>query len=179
MKTITTKTGQTLIVRPPQNEDLEVLYQYAKTIETEDTFITLNPNEPINLKEEESFLSNTIKQIKLKKKIQLLVFDQDKIVGASHVEKNGRRSGHIGTFGISLLQPYRSQGIGKKLMQFIISTAQKELNVSKITLSCMSSNQVALKLYRQLGFKKYGHLPQAYSYKQKHVDAVYLYKDLA
>jgi RimJ/RimL family protein N-acetyltransferase len=178
MKTLTTKLGKIISIRLPQPTDLNALYKYAKTIEAEDTYITLNPKEPITLEEEKSFLKHTIDQINKKTKLHFLVLDGDQIIGASHIEKNGRRSTHIGTFGIALLKEYRSQGIGKKLMEYIISEAQTTLKVSKITLNCLANNKVAIKLYKKLGFKKYGRLPQGHQFHQKFVDTIYFYKDL-
>lgn len=178
MKTITTKSGKILTVRPLQKGNLAALYQYAKTIEKEDTFITLNPKEPLPLKEEEEFLKNTISQIKEKKKVYFIIFDGKKIVGTSQIGKSGRRRGHIGIFGIALLKSYRSQGIGKKLMKFIIKEAQKTLKITKIDLSCFANNTIGIKLYKNLEFIQYGVRPQAILYKGKLIDELLFYKDL-
>ncbi len=119
MKTIVTKSGKTLVVRPPKIADLEALYQFAKIIEAEDTFITLNPAEPVTLKEEDQHIKNTINQIKTKQKVYLLVFEKDKIIGSSHVVKTGRRHNHVGQFGVSILKDYRSQALPKTWFQTI------------------------------------------------------------
>lgn len=47
---------------------------------------------------------------------------------------------------------YRQQGLGRQLMSFLLTQA-KEKNVSKVLLEVRPSNQVAIALYRSLGFK--------------------------
>ena len=84
MKTATTKSGKILTIRPLQKGDLNALYQYAKTMEKEDTFITLNPKEPLSLKEEDSFLKSTISQIKEKKKVYKCICDKITGKGVQH-----------------------------------------------------------------------------------------------
>jgi len=178
MKTITSKSGKKIIFRLPKKDDLDALYKYAKKIEAEDTFITLNPQEPLTYKEEDKHFSSSLKDIKKGKKVQILVLDGKKIIGMSHVQKQGRRSGHVGQLGIALLKQYRAEGIGKKLVKHILNLAKKELKISKITLSCFVNNKIALSFYKKLGFIQFGYLPQANQYKGKLIDSLYFYKNL-
>ncbi len=178
MKTISSKTNTSFVVRPPQENDFNALYKFAKTIEAEDTFITLNPTEPLTLDEEKVFFTNTLNQIKAQKKIYLLIFDKNKIIGSAHVEKKGRRQNHVGQFGISILKDYRSQGIGKKFMVYTIKLAQKKLRLSQITLDCFATNTIALDLYQKHGFKQFGRHPKAVLHQGKLIDKLLLYKDL-
>jgi len=178
MKTISTKSGKTLIFRPPQPNDLQALFKYAKAIEAEDTFILLNPQEPVTYQEEEKYLASILKAIKTNQKVHMLVIDGQKIVGACHVEKRGRRQGHVGIFGIALLKDYRSEGMGKQLAEYVISQAQQKLQLNQVMLDCLATNLIALKFYKSLGFTEYGRQPQAFFYKGKYVDKVLFYKHL-
>jgi len=178
MKTITTKSGKTLTFRLPQPNDLEALFKYAKTIEAEDTFILLNPQEPVTYQEEEKYLTSILKAIQTNQKVHMLVIDNQKIVGACHVEKRGRRQTHVGIFGIALLKDYRSEGIGKQLAECVINQAQQKLKIIQVMLDCLAANEIALKFYQSLGFTEYGRQPQAFVYKGKYVDKVLFYKYL-
>ena len=155
MTNITSKSGHQITFRQPQSSDFKTLFQYAKTIEKEDTFILLNPQEPLPKKEEQEYLIADLKKIKNGQKVVTLALDNQTVIGSCGVEKKGRRSQHIGVLGIALLKPYRSDGIGKKLIQHTITQAQKKLNLQKIILTCMANNKIAIKFYLQLGFKKF------------------------
>lgn len=50
---------------------------------------------------------------------------------------------------------YRRKGIGKSLLREIISYSQKQ-NISVITLEVRATNDGAIALYEQMGFKKIG-----------------------
>jgi len=178
MKTIISKSGKKITFRAPQKDDLDALYKYAKKIEVEDTFITLNPQEPLTYKEEKKFLSSFIKDVKAGKKVHVFALDENKIIGMCHVHKQGRRSGHVGQMGIALLKKYRSEGIGRKLAKHVFALAKKQLKISKITLFCFINNKIALSFYKKLGFIQFGHLPQANQYKGELIDSLYFYKNI-
>jgi ribosomal protein S18 acetylase RimI-like enzyme len=58
-------------------------------------------------------------------------------------------------------KPYRRQGLGRQLAATIIDQAKHYLPQLKIiTLHVFARNAPARALYRQLGFKEYGYLPQ-------------------
>jgi len=54
---------------------------------------------------------------------------------------------------IKVLDEYRNQGIGTKLMAYLISMAI-DLRVVNITLEVRVSNEVARKLYKKFGFRE-------------------------
>lgn len=178
MTTILSTSGKKLIFRPLNSSDIKAIYQWVKIIEKEDTFILLNYREPNSLKDEQKFLTSTIKEVKAKKQIFIGVFDRHKYVGGCGIEKLGKRQNHIGRFGIALLKPYRGEGIGFKLASYVIQLAQERLKLKQITLKCFANNQVGQSLYKKLGFKQCGVHPQAIQYKGKLIDEVMYYKNL-
>ncbi len=50
---------------------------------------------------------------------------------------------------------YRNRGIGKSLLDYIISNC-KSLNLASITLEVNETNSIAIHLYEDLGFEKIG-----------------------
>ncbi len=75
---------------------------------------------------------------------------------------------HVGILGIIIKQKYRDLGIGRELIDIAIRESKKLNNKEKIILSCFSSNQRALYLYKKIGFKLIGTRK-----KQFHMDTQY------
>lgn len=178
MKIFISRSGKKIVFRSPTKNDLKAIYQFAKAIEAENTFILLNPDEPITLKEEKVFFQSLLQAIRVKKKIYLCAIYQNNIIGSCGIAKSGRRQGHIGIFGISLLKPYRSESIGSQLAKTAINLAKKQLNVTQISLECFANNIIGLNLYKKLGFKTFGRHPQAVKYQGKLIDKILFYKNI-
>ena len=171
-----TKTGQKLIIRYPDFGDYLEVWRYFNTISAEKTFITYQ-GEKISKKDEKNWLNKNIKLIRNKKSVRLFVFIDKKLSGVTDITLKDRVQNHIGSFGITLASETRGQGLGKLLMSLIISEAQKRLtNLKIITLDCFANNDVALNLYKSLGFTEYGRLPKGLNYRDTLVDEVMMYK---
>ena len=63
---------------------------------------------------------------------------------------------HVGILGIIVKKNYRDFGIGRELIQAAIEESKKLNNKEKIMLSCFSTNERAIYLYKKLGFKVVG-----------------------
>ncbi len=70
----------------------------------------------------------------------------------------------------------RRKGIGTKLMKFVINELSK--NRSLLILEVDKNNLAAIKLYKKLGFEKYGLLKNASIVSKKSVDNVLMKKEL-
>lgn len=165
--------------RQVKPSDLRSVYTWVKAIEKEDTFIIINAAEPISLREERQYFKDLLKKIKQKKLVKLAVFDGKKYLGSCDIERQGKRQGHVGLFGIALSQECRGQGIGFRLAQETIELAKKRLGLKQIALSCFASNKVGISFYKKLDFRQYGRHPRAVFYKGKYIDSIWFYKDLS
>lgn len=65
------------------------------------------------------------------------------------------RMQHRGKFSISVSKAYWHQGIGTKMMQRIVEYA-KEVRLRSIELEVVADNEVALALYKKMGFVAIG-----------------------
>ncbi|KXY90579.1 MULTISPECIES: GNAT family N-acetyltransferase [Bacillus cereus group] len=61
---------------------------------------------------------------------------------------------HAGTMGIK--EAYCNQGIGTKLIEFLIRWAKEQKGLEKICLGVVSVNDRAIKVYKRMGFVEEG-----------------------
>ena len=59
---------------------------------------------------------------------------------------------------LSVLPEKRGQGLGKELLQEVISTLSKNPKIKNIYLDVVKNNTVAISLYKEVGFEKVGEL---------------------
>lgn len=178
MHTITSKSGKTILVRSPQESDVQIMLDYINAIGMEDIYVNANPNDLYTFKHEDVFVKTLIKKISTNQQLYYLAFHNQDLIGSVSIEKGSKRSRHLGTFGITLSKEYRSDGIGFKLSQYAIKKAQKKLNIQLITLSSFEKNTPAINMYKKLGFVKYSHLPKGFVYKDGYENEVMMYKSL-
>jgi RimJ/RimL family protein N-acetyltransferase len=176
---IISKSGKKITIRQPHKNDLDELYRYAVTISNEDTFIRLNPKEPVTLVEEKEILESWIKKNHNKTHLQLFAFDDKKLIGMIGVTLSGRRQKHRATMGISIAKEYRDDGIGTKLMEHAIAIAKQQWQLSLLTLTCMAINKRGLAVYKKLGFQQFGLLPSAMEFQGTLIDEIYMFKQLS
>jgi putative acetyltransferase len=82
--------------------------------------------------------------------------DADKVVGWVDINiLKGPPMEHRGVLGMGLLQGYRHQGLGRKLLQAAIEHATN-MGLEKIELQVYTENTGAIALYRKMGFVEEG-----------------------
>ncbi|HLC87571.1 MAG TPA: GNAT family N-acetyltransferase [Patescibacteria group bacterium] len=173
-----TAGGIPYLIRYPKRTDLQELWRYINELSKEKTYISLQ-GEEMSLKEEREFLNKTLKRIKEKEGVALVVESNGKIIGISDVNRRERAERHTGVFGITLAKEFRGKGIGRKLMELVMEEARQNLRSIKIIrLVCFADNKTACKLYQSLGFKEYGKLPGGILYRGEPTDEILMYCEL-
>ena len=108
-----------------------------------------------------------------------MAFDGETLVGTSDIKISYGAEKHVGIFGIIIKKEYRNQGIGTALMTKIITEAHNYIDgLEIITLGVFADNDCALHLYKKLGFKQYGKLPNGMMRKGQYCDHIYMYLNL-
>lgn len=176
IKKFKSKKGREVILRVIKKDDLNGLLKMINSIISENDFILLNKK--INRKEEIKWLNDTINQIKKNRRIAICAVHNSKIIGNSTVSKGYGCQSHIGYFGITLMKDYREEGIGTKLINEIMKLSKKELKCKLIILEAYETNKRAQNLYKKVGFKTYGKLPQAILRRGKYISDIKMYKEL-
>ena len=73
---------------------------------------------------------------------------------------------------IIINKKYRDRGIGKKLINAAIRESKKLYNKEKLILSCFSTNERALNLYKKIGFNVIGIRKKQYFIESEYHDEV-------
>lgn len=174
----TTKSGKTVSFHYPTIDDAEILMNYINKLSLEKTFLTLQ-GEQQTLEEETKWLKSFIEKINKSELVFLMAFIGDNLIATSHIELKDKIKSHIGGFGITVSKDYRGDGIGKKLMELVISESIEKIKGLKIIeLEVFGDNPIAQNLYKKMGFVEFGRLSRGIKHKDKFVDAVLMYKNL-
>jgi ribosomal protein S18 acetylase RimI-like enzyme len=173
-----TTDGISYLIRYPKRTDVHEFWRYINELSKEKTFISFQ-GEDISLKDERIWVNSSLKKIREKKSVQLIIEINGKIEGVSGIDTKGRVNNHVGIFGISIAREFRGKGIGKKLIETVLEEAKKNLkHIRIIHLECFASNETACNLYKSVGFKEYGKLPGGIAYKDGFVDEILMYKEI-
>jgi ribosomal protein S18 acetylase RimI-like enzyme len=95
------------------------------------------------------------------------------IIGQCEISNSEWDAGlHVGILGIIVKKNFRDLEIGMNLMDIGIRESKKLNNKEKIILSCFSTNERALHLYRKIGFKVVGVRKKQFYMDSKYYDEV-------
>ena len=172
------KLGRDIVLRSAQGSDAEALIEYLKVTTGETPFLIREPEEvTITLEQEISFIESKIKS---EKELMLIATIDGKHIGNCSLMSIApyKRYAHRCEVAIALYQEYCGLGIGKAMMQTVLDVA-KELGYEQAELEVISDNKNAIKLYENLGFKKYGTFPTNMKYADgTYADAEWMMKRL-
>jgi len=171
-----TKKGSDITLRYPKPSDLSRLLIYINTLSEEHTFITFQ-GEKITLADERKYLSSLLKKVRENRAVVLYALRGEELIGVCDICLQDKIEHHIGTFGITVAQEYRNEGVGSLLMRYVFQEAERQLSGLKIVcLGAFDGNEVAIKMYKKFGFTEYGRLPEGIFYKESYIDHRYMYK---
>ncbi|MBH0157373.1 GNAT family N-acetyltransferase [Fictibacillus sp. 5RED26] len=88
--------------------------------------------------------------------------------------KNGNKEkvAHQGTFAMTVLPQYRNLGVGRALIESLISWARKNENIEKVCLEVMEDNHGAIHLYKALNFVEEGRKAKAIKMNGRYQDLI-------
>jgi RimJ/RimL family protein N-acetyltransferase len=149
-------TGETILLRHIKRADLNAVWKNFNEVVEEDIYPVFFPVETQFEKESwydslkrENNICIVAENLELKKGHNVL--GQCEI---SNIEWDASK--HVGSLGIIVEKNYRDMGIGHHLIDIAIRESFKLNNKEKIILSCFSTNERAIHLYKELGFKEVG-----------------------
>jgi len=162
VKEFTTKSGATGVIRYPMWEDVPKAKDFINKLSKEDTYITFS-GEEISLKDEADYYGSIFSMMELGDCVKLHCMIDNEVVSSTEVTRDRglkKRSLHVGTFGISVAEKYRHEGVGYEIMTSLMSEVKHMMpDLRLITLSCFGQNTVAQNLYKKVGFVECGRIP--------------------
>lgn len=171
-----TKSGKEVEIHLPTLEKVDALLEFVNRLTREDTFLSLT-GKPKTLVEEETWIKNTILNMKAGRSFACWAVFNGKIIGSTDVNRGGTRERHVGKIGLMVDQDFRRDGIGGYLLEYVLEKASK-MGVKIVSLDVFSDNIIAIKLYEKFGFQKYALLPKGLYRQGKFSDKIEMYKDL-
>jgi putative acetyltransferase len=130
--------------------------------------------------EEKEWLEFHLKKQRQKRAIFLVPEYHGRIIGNASVRLYDKTWDHEAEINIDIAKDFRNIGLGSYLIRELIERTRKEIKPVpvRLLLGAMSENTRALKLYKELGFKKITVIPGMYHYKKRFIDEVIMVYDL-
>lgn len=173
-----TKKNRKIEIIEPSLDRLDDILELANKFAKEDAHLSFHPGKTITRVEEEAWLKGRIKAIENGSSLLYWPVFEGKIIGSVDVNRgNSVRDWHVGTMGIMIDQDFRGEGLGKFLMEFIFDKA-REAGIRTVDLRVFSDNLPARNLYKKMGMKEYGALPDGLYRQGKFSDSILMYKQL-
>jgi len=156
-KVLTLRTGQEIIIRHLKKSDVEGVWNNFNEVIDEGLY--LPDLFPVRTQlEKESWYQY------IKKENEICIIAENpklkppfNIIGQCEISNSDwDAAAHVGILGIIVKKNYRDFGIGRELIQIALEESKKLNNKEKIILSCFSTNERAIYLYKKLGFKIVG-----------------------
>ena len=176
LKTFQSKKGNAIVFRYPKKSDLDNMLSFVNNLIEEDTFVEISGIK-LTREEEIKHLEETVKDIEKGRKIHVVAEVNGKYAGNGVLRIGTLRHSHVAEIGISLVPPFRDEGIGTALMQTLINEA-KTAGLRLLTLNCFENNDRALHVYRNLGFIKVGVIPGEVAFKGTYLGEIKMYLSL-
>ncbi len=154
------------MIRLAKEIDAEPIMNIRKEIilsETTTKFFIVSPNKlPNDIDAEKEKIRKSNKKGNLyivyevdSKVVEFLLFNRYEL----------ERLRHAGTMGMGIREAYCNQGIGTKLIEFLISWAKGQKGLEKICLGVVSVNDRTIKVYKRMGFVEEGRQKKQIKYE--------------
>jgi RimJ/RimL family protein N-acetyltransferase len=150
-RTLVLRDGRRVRLRPAEPEDAAAVLAYLRRVGGESINLTFGAEGPgISEEEEREYLTRVSAS---DNSLAVLAVVGGEIVGALTFDGGTRpRMRHAGEFGISVLQAYAGQGLGRALLECLIAWAERGGVVRKINLKVRADNVPAIRLYERMGW---------------------------
>ena len=94
---------------------------------------------------------------------------------AGFYREKGLKSRHKGrVWGVYVTPEARGGGIGRKMMQALLTRGSAIDGVEQVLLSVAATQESAIRLYRSLGFESFGREPRALRIGDRYIDEEYV-----
>lgn len=148
---VTDKIGRSIVLRNAEEDDAASLIKFMKITTGETPFLIREPDEfSLTIEQEKIFIKE---QKDNPRALMLIATVDEKHIGNCSLNGMGqyRRYAHRCEVAIALYQKYCGTGIGKLMLERILTIAKKA-GYEQAELEVIATNEYAINLYRKLGF---------------------------
>jgi RimJ/RimL family protein N-acetyltransferase len=153
--TLMLRDGRSVRIRRAVPDDAAAILAYLSRVGGESINLTFGAEGPgISEEEEREYLTRVGAS---DNSLAIVALVGDEIVAGLTFDGGRRpRLRHAGEFGISVLQAYAGQGLGRALLEYMIAWAERGGVVRKINLKVRVDNVAAIQLYERMGWMTEG-----------------------
>jgi len=155
-------------LRPPEPSDVDALYRYKNDPEVADRLVGFSTGYS------KSDLAGWVEQhnAATDEALWVIANSENHCVGHVGLYQIDHRIGGA-EFGILIGdRSFRGRGLGRACTEFCLGYGFNRLNLNRVHLRVLSTNDGAVRLYRRLGFRDEGCLRQAQFKHGRHVDVL-------
>lgn len=158
-KAVILKNGQSVIFRSPTPDDASQMLTFLNCIASDSDYLIRYPEECETSPEKEANLIASVRQSEYD--LYITAFAENKIVGNCQLAFQKRmKTKHRASISIGILKEYQGIGLGRAMMEELISIARKR-QILQLELEYIEGNDRARNLYEQTGFFCTGERPDA------------------
>lgn len=164
-----------IIYRLATCDDIESIYLIDDKIYKDDNAFILTYEEWL-LENKADYINKMRNKIEnTDEKVYVATYNK-KVVGYIYTDKSKVKSQcHIRSFTMGVDKTVRGVGIGKNLLNKVITWAKKDSTIEKISLGVLSINKPAIELYESQGFSIEGKLLKEYKISNNnYIDDIYM-----
>jgi len=169
------KNGQEFSIRQPTEEDAADIINYSKVLFTStDQVLTTLEEYVVTIENEKIWINDFNKNPNA---LVLIAELNGKLAGLLFFIANSKRkASHTGEFGLSVHPDFQRIGIGRHLVKALLTWAKENDQIEKVFLNVFATNQGAIKLYTDLGFKIEGrHIKAIKQSTGEYIDVLQMY----
>lgn len=155
------RDGRVCELRPPVEEDGEEMLAWLRGVVSETPYLLRTPEEAARLtvEAEKRFLTGIADS---PASLMAVAVVDGEIVGNCQVDFYGaQKQRHLCSVAIALSKSCWGNGIGTRMLSFLLDTARAREGVKKCELEFIGGNDRARALYEKLGFRVVGVRPGA------------------
>lgn len=179
-KTVTLKNGQEACIRTATEGDVEQILDFLAAIFQDDRYFLLTAEEGKEQWTAENSRDRIVAAANDANAISMVSEVQGRIVSLANIKCGSKlRNRHVGKTGISILEAYRSVGLGTAVMEVMFDWAQNNPVIEKLFLEVWDFNDRAFGLYEKMGFVVEGRRIRAAKFGPgDYADEILMYKDV-
>jgi hypothetical protein len=170
------KNGQEITLRPAVPEDASEIIETINSVALERSYILTEQFKKTELEEKQY-----IAEMDTTKNLLLVAVADGKVIGGlgAHQASSGRhfKNAHVCEIGLHLINPYREQGIGAKMLEYALKWA-RDYGYKKLDACIFTSNKRSLNLFRKFGFVVEGKRAKQFRIGNEYIDEVIMGKIL-